>query len=436
LKLIQTEAPKPRGLSFSFCSKLAPNIEIQMTLALVSTIIRNTDPSASSGHIYVVDVEKQNVLQRSTIIEPPYKTLDPNPRGGTRGGRGIALGEDQIAIANYSMIFRYSPKWEFLGLISNPLTASIHDTVFQDGTLWVTSAANDLTLQMDMEGNILQCLQLRENLSIYGKVGWHGPVLYSNGLLNHQKIDFRNPMLWDNTVFDNAHVNSISTLSNGDFLISLGLMINPESAALTRLKSRLMRLRLATFIKANDKEFGRLMGEKINTSRSAPSGKQVKGKSAVLRVTPSGERSLVLVFDSVSTPSHSLLTLNDETAIYLHTSEGTVVRFEPESGKIISQAKVTNGFLRGAVQLSEQMIILGSSSELILFDYGEQTVHSRFKISRQAGEAIYDIKILPPYFSLPPESFEDHLLRTTDLKNAAIASRNNGFQDGQINPCA
>jgi hypothetical protein len=202
------------------------------------------------------------------------------------------------------------------------------------------------------------------------------------------------------------------------------------------LKSRLMRLRLATFIKANDKEFGRLMGEKINTSRSAPSGKQVKGKSAVLRVTPSGERSQVLVFDSVSTPSHSLLTLKDETAIYLHTSEGTVVRFEPESGKIISQAKVTNGFLRGAVQLSEQMIILGSSSELILFDYGEQTVHSRFKISRQAGEAIYDIKILPPYFSLPPKSFEDHLLRTTDWKNATIASRNNGFQDGQINPCA
>jgi hypothetical protein len=388
-----------------------------MTLLLVSTIKRNTDPSAASGHIYVVDVEKQRVLQRSTIVEPPYKSLDPNPRGGTRGGRGIALGEDQIAITNYSTIFRYSSKWEFLGLISNPLTAAIHDTLFQDGTLWVTSAANDLTLQMDMEGNILQSFNLRENLTVQEKLDWHPPLLLDNKRLNHQMIDFRNPVLLDNTIFDNAHVNSISILSNGDFLISLGLVIGPEFAALMRWKSRLMRLALWPFDMTTNRKIGRFMGIKPKTTDNTLSGRPVKAKSAVLRITPGGNHSLVLVFDSVSTPSHSLLTLNDETVIYLNTSEGTIVRFEPLSGRTISLTKVTDGFLRGVTQLSNQKIILGSNSELISFDLEKKAVLSTFKISREAKESIYDIKILPPHFSLPPESFEDHLLHSTGWKS-------------------
>ena len=78
-----------------------------MTTLIVSTIRRKCPPTQPSGYIYIIDLEKEAVIQQSNIVEPAFREVDDNPRGGLRGGKGIAVRDDQIAIANFSMIFRY-----------------------------------------------------------------------------------------------------------------------------------------------------------------------------------------------------------------------------------------------------------------------------------------------------------------------------------------
>jgi hypothetical protein len=59
-----------------------------MTTLLVSTVRRHTPSDEPSGYIYAVDLEKSQVVQRSSIIEPAYREVDDNPRGGMRGSKG------------------------------------------------------------------------------------------------------------------------------------------------------------------------------------------------------------------------------------------------------------------------------------------------------------------------------------------------------------
>jgi hypothetical protein len=124
-----------------------------MTRLLVTSIRRHTPHTEPSGFVYLIDAEKGRVLQRSTMLEPAYRAADTNPRGGMRGGRGISVRPDQIAIANASVIYRYDPQWNLLGIISHPSAAAIHDIHFHEERLWLTAARNDLVMQFDLEAS-------------------------------------------------------------------------------------------------------------------------------------------------------------------------------------------------------------------------------------------------------------------------------------------
>ena len=97
------------------------------TRFLISTVRRHTPPEEPSGYIYLVDYAARQVVQRCSIIEPAFREEDDNPRGGMRGGKGISVRPDQIALANFSRIVRYDPQWNILGEISHPSCAGIHD---------------------------------------------------------------------------------------------------------------------------------------------------------------------------------------------------------------------------------------------------------------------------------------------------------------------
>ena len=127
-----------------------------MTRLIVSTVRRHTPSNEPSGYIYAVDWDARQILRRCSIVEPAYREVDDNPRGGMRGSKGIAARPDQIALANYSMIFRYDPQWNLLGVITHPSCAGIHDILYDGITLWAASARTDMLVQFDLQGNLLQ----------------------------------------------------------------------------------------------------------------------------------------------------------------------------------------------------------------------------------------------------------------------------------------
>jgi len=58
-----------------------------MTILLVSTIRRHIPYTEPSGFLYTIDLKQERILRRCHIIEPAFREVDNNPRGGLRGSR-------------------------------------------------------------------------------------------------------------------------------------------------------------------------------------------------------------------------------------------------------------------------------------------------------------------------------------------------------------
>lgn len=401
-----------------------------MTRLLITTVCRNTPHTQPSGYIYLIDLENQRVLQRSVLIEPPYRALETNPRGGMRGGKGISIRPDRLAIANSAAVFHYDPAWNLLGVFSHPSCSAIHDIAFQGDTLWVTSARTDLLFQFDLTGALLNHYNLRQPSPALDRLGWKPPQLLSREQILQGKIDFRNPKTHDELTFDRAHVNSVCFLSSDQVLVSLGQIVNADLAITLRLKVLLMRLGLWPGILSANRRLSSFLKLKKDL-HSDLVVRPAKARSAVVRISPDGAHQLCLEITEVNTPSHSLLVLPDDSALYLNTHLGHVVHFDPQNGQIRSSTKVTDGFLRGLAALPDRTYVMGSKGELIIFDLNACQVINSFKFTADPKESVYDAKVLPPHYALPPASFEEHFLRSTN-QSAADFLRNSGKVNLQV----
>jgi hypothetical protein len=379
-----------------------------MTILLISTVRRHIPVSEPSGYLYAWDYEDQKVLQRTMIVESPYREWDNNPRGGLRGCRGISIDNEQVAIANVSYIYRFSPNWTPRGIISHPTCTAIHDILLMKDGIWVTSARNDLCAFLDFAGNMRDFIYFREHAGALKELGWRPPLAMNSVDIPESKIDFRDPRTNDDEEFNRAHVNSLCILENGDKLISMGLVLNEKFASLLKLKKWLYHHGYwKTILSVNRKirEILRLQKAMHSDLIVSPS----QGKSAVVRIAQNGKMSLCLTLERINTPSHSLLALNNGSVIYLNTTKGEIVQFNPDSDHIISTTKITDGFLRGAAILPNGPLILGSRGELIVFSLNHLKILSSVVLTSDPNESVYDIKILPDHFSLPPRSLAEQV---------------------------
>ena len=198
--------------------------------------------------------------------------------------------------------------------------------------------------------------------------------------------------------------------------MSLGLVLNTSFSTLLRIKARLVRAGVWPKLLAANRQIRSVLRLKKNVHSDLVL-QPARAKSAIFRLAPDGAHHLVLALNGATVPSHSLLALPDETVIYLNTTAGTVVHFSAETGQVLSETKITEGFLRGVTPLSNGKFLMGSRNEIITFDLNELKVMDVFKFSEDKNESIYDIKGLPDHYAAPPESFEDHFVQSTGIKS-------------------
>jgi len=194
-----------------------------MPRILISTSCRHKPHDQPSGHLFVFNLDKQKVVRQSEIIEPPYREVDPNPRGGFRGLKGISIDGHRIAIANASTVFVYDHLWNPITYMWHPSCTGIHDIELKNDTVWVTSSRNDLLICLDFNGNIIDYYDLRDS-PLVKKNAAHQikPLLHERQIING-RWDFRDPRTHDMAITDSLHINSLVFLDNGDLLVSCGL---------------------------------------------------------------------------------------------------------------------------------------------------------------------------------------------------------------------
>src|SRR3954471_8976688 len=101
---------------------------------LATTVVRESIRGRQrTGFIYDVDWESRTVTHRLPIPEPNFPQSDDNPRGGVRGGRGIAVTRHGIVAANYDTLTLYDDDWKVVDSLTDPLFVGIHE-IDWDGT--------------------------------------------------------------------------------------------------------------------------------------------------------------------------------------------------------------------------------------------------------------------------------------------------------------
>ncbi|NQU41753.1 hypothetical protein HQ520_00610 [bacterium] len=369
---------------------------------IATTICRQAGSHEPSGYVYTVNPTEWTVLSRARIPEPPGRERDPNPRGGLRGGRGIAIGEGEVFIANNSAVFRYGPEWRLRGEITHPSCASIHDIAWRNDSLWVTSSFNDLVLRFSPEGRIQDFLNLREKEDLLRDYGFRKRNLLTRGKILEGQEDFRVPRAGRLERYDGLHVNSLAFLPDGEMLLSLGLIHSRSHQRRMAMKDFLLNWGLWNpFVTAN-RWAGVLFGlrKEMHTDLVV---KQAMSCSVILRFDSKGDARPALVFPKSTAAIHSLLVGPDGAAFIGDTTTGDIVRFDPDRAAETGRLHVTERFLRGIEPLPSGELVAGAQNELIRVDFEGGRVAGRIRLSEDEREAVYDIQTLPEGFGPLPE---------------------------------
>lgn len=316
---------------------------------LVSTICRGSRMGEASGHLYVVDPERG---VRSACPAPPPAWLDrePNPRGGIRGGRGLAADGDTVYVANGAGVLRYDRSWRRLAEIGHPWCGNVHDVAVRDGRLWVCSTANDALAAFDAAGRLTDLIDLRP----------------AGGLAGDRRrfragIDYRDPAGYLPDRSDRLHANGIAFDADGAPVVTLGL-----------------------------------------AQADAP-GRPRRG----LIARADGRGAPVAVAGDARVPIHNVAPGADGALLTLDTGAGALCVLGPDGAPAASLTlapPAPHGFLRGLCPAAGGRLLVGDRNRLLVVDLGAGRIARALTLSRSVREAVYAIAPLPPGFAQLPAS--------------------------------
>ena len=313
---------------------------------LVSTICRGSGPGKPSGYLYVLDPER-GVLGSCPV--PPCEHLhrEPNPRGGIRGGRGLAADGDTVYVANGAEVLRFDRSWHRLAGISHPWCGNVHDIAVHGDRLWVCSTANDALAAFDAAGRLTDLVDLRPAAGLAG-----------DGSRFAAAVDYRDPAAYPLASTNLLHANGVAFDAGSAPLVSLG---RSEAEGDDRRRGLIAR---------------------------------ADGRGAPLTVA-----------DDVAAPIHHVMPMPDGTLLTLDTGAGTlcILRADGTAADALALAPpAPHGFLRGLCPAGECRLLVGERNRLLLVDLKNRTADT-LPLSESPNEAVYAIAPLPAGFEpLPP----------------------------------
>jgi len=382
---------------------------------IITTTVRSSQPGEDTGHVYAVDLQRWEVTGRSPVPDPIHLKHDKNPRGGPRGGKGMVAEADRLWISNADHIRCYDPDWRLLHVFTHPSCAMIHDVTRSGDALWVASTCNDLLMKFDLQGALVDFFDPRCHENILKQSGLTDLRPWPRDDMLAGTVDYRDPRTHILEETDRLHLNAVCALPDGDLLISLGRVLSARMKWLWRMKVLAMRWGAWNTIVKVNKSISRLLGkgESRHTALVSSPGSY---RAMVVRWTPGGAARVLRDLPGLVVPNHTLQILRDGRALYNDTDKGEVLLFDPDDGREISRIFVDRTFLRGAAQISDDHVVVGSQNYLYLLNVQSKAVERRLKLDENPRSAVHGIARLP-YTARPLPA-----LMETELAAAAAAS--------------
>jgi hypothetical protein len=185
-----------------------------VTRVAVSTIGRGADVTSASGNLRVVDLERSSVTFRVPVPESRWRAEDPNPRGGTRGGRGVAVHGDRFVLGTHEDLTVVDTGWNPVHRFTHPLLSAIHDVVADERGIWVSCTRGDSVALFDWDYELADWWSLGLDKRLVKTLNLHLVRPFD------PKADYRDPRI-DLQGWSTVGLNGLGRGPSG-FLVSLG----------------------------------------------------------------------------------------------------------------------------------------------------------------------------------------------------------------------
>lgn len=180
-----------------------------MRAYLTSTIRSSRSPTAH-GALALCDLDSGKIICQRGMFPTPFCARNPNPRGGSRGWRGLVRTEVSVIAANNDGIVYWDPDLEQVSkIVTHPWLANVHGLSVDGSNLLVASTLNDAWAIVSAQGDF-QFTSILGPMSPAREIAERqGAVQYGRELLQADH-DYRE--VW---LDDVCHLNYVQRLSTG-----------------------------------------------------------------------------------------------------------------------------------------------------------------------------------------------------------------------------
>ena len=119
-----------------------------MSIIAATTVNRGSQPGASHGGIFLVDLGEQ---RGAHLLDWTRPSIDWTGHGGGRGLRGLAVNGQEVFVAGAGELFRFTPAFELVGNHSCPYLGGAQAVACFEGRIYVVSADYDSVLAFDLD---------------------------------------------------------------------------------------------------------------------------------------------------------------------------------------------------------------------------------------------------------------------------------------------
>ena len=114
--------------------------------------VKRKRPVNEGGELIQMDWSSKRIINSLPIFpSKPDIHNDPNPRGNSRGGKGIIVSGDEILVGTYHTILVYDHHLNLKRTITNNLFVNIHEISLYGKNIWVSSTAIDCALLVTLK---------------------------------------------------------------------------------------------------------------------------------------------------------------------------------------------------------------------------------------------------------------------------------------------
>ena len=386
----------------------------------ITTIARGAPVDTPGGWLRVVELERAQQIALAPLPDAVHRARDTNPRGGLRGGRGLAATSDRLALAIHDRILILDPAWGVTRILSHRWMGGIHDLAADASGVWATCADNDLLVRLDWEGRLQDAWQWRTDRRVRRALGQRSLPGLSRW------ADHRDPANWGLRM-DVGHVNAIALEGEG-LVVGLGMirppvLAWPQAALATGLRcATLLGLREPTQAML-DRVVASPLGRRILADpRVAPSRPGFNRTDRPPETRPGwawavlelrlqagaiGRRPRARVVahqPSAGLPTHNVVPFDGLIAVN-DSSTGRVLAIDHGTGAIARSVQLPGElpFPRGLLRLASGHFAVGTQAPatIQIVDLEAGRIEERIELPDDRDEAPYAIVQVPERFADP-----------------------------------